>query len=232
MPRWVKWLLGVVAALVLLVVAAAAALPRSWSTLRGSRPTSPPARAQALGRPVQVQRGLDPRAAAAGHRAARSRGRRGPEVRHRAVPQARRGLIRLQLLPLLTGRVELGDIVLRKPAVTIIQAADGRLNIASLGSTAEPRSRRPAGESASGGVERRPSAGGWRPGSHGRRHGDLRRPRQGRAGRAVPARGPRPDAHRRWHPDHVQGRRAPAAGRRGRLTVSDGVVVAHPRQAR
>ena len=45
---------------------------------------------------------------------------------------------------MLTGRVELGDIVLHKPAVTIVQAADGRLNIASLGG-APPSRGRPVG---------------------------------------------------------------------------------------
>jgi uncharacterized protein involved in outer membrane biogenesis len=49
------------------------------------------------------------------------------------------GHVRLRLLPLLTGRVELGDIVLRKPSVRIVQGADGRLNIATLGTMAEPR---------------------------------------------------------------------------------------------
>jgi len=42
-------------------------------------------------------------------------------------------------VPLLTGRVELGDVVLKKPVITIIQAADGRLNISTLGTTTEPR---------------------------------------------------------------------------------------------
>ena len=62
-----------------------------------------------------------------------------------------RGLIRLQLMPLLTGRIELGDVVLRKPAVTIVQTADGRLNIASLGTTAEPRSPSRPGKGSGGG---------------------------------------------------------------------------------
>src|SRR6185436_3385834 len=42
----------------------------------------------------------------------------------------------------------LGDILLRKPTVTVVQAADGRLNIASLGSGSEPRT---AGRSSRGG---------------------------------------------------------------------------------
>jgi AsmA protein len=62
-----------------------------------------------------------------------------------------RGHIRLQLWPLLRGRVELGDIVLRKPTVAIVQAADGRLNIASLGGATEPRPAARPGRGGGGG---------------------------------------------------------------------------------
>ena len=44
--------------------------------------------------------------------------------------------------PGLTER-ELGDIVLKKPVITVIQSADERLNIATLGPTSEPRAPRP-----------------------------------------------------------------------------------------
>src|SRR5262249_34523904 len=53
------------------------------------------------------------------------------------------GRIRVKLLPLLSGRVELGDIVLDKPVVTVVQGADGRLHIPRLGGGAVPR---PGGE--------------------------------------------------------------------------------------
>ncbi len=52
------------------------------------------------------------------------------------------GLIRLKLWPLLGGRVELGDISLKKPHITVITQRDGRMNIATLGPPGEPR---PAG---------------------------------------------------------------------------------------
>jgi hypothetical protein len=69
------------------------------------------------------------------------------------------GRVRLRLLPLLTGRVELGDILLRKPVVTLIQDADGRLNIASLGATTEaPRPPPRPGRSSGGAVAASPVA--------------------------------------------------------------------------
>src|SRR5262245_309302 len=54
-----------------------------------------------------------------------------------------RGEVRLRLLPLLTGRVEFGTVVLRKPLITIARDADGRLNVASLRATPEPRATPP-----------------------------------------------------------------------------------------
>ncbi len=44
--------------------------------------------------------------------------------------------IRLKLRPLLSLRVELGDFVLEKPAIALVQAADGRWNFATLGPAA------------------------------------------------------------------------------------------------
>src|SRR6185369_14765340 len=114
MSRWVKWLLGVVAALVVLVAAAAAALPYLVDTPRIQAYIAASA-TQTLGRPVKFS------------------------------------AVTLRLLPLLTGRVELGDIVLRRPAVTIIQASDGRLNISSLGATTEPRPAPPRPGRSTGG---------------------------------------------------------------------------------
>jgi hypothetical protein len=61
-----------------------------------------------------------------------------------------KGRVRIKLLPLLRGQIELGDIVLDKPVITIIQAADGRLNIASLGASSEPRQAGKPGRSGGG----------------------------------------------------------------------------------
>jgi uncharacterized protein involved in outer membrane biogenesis len=47
--------------------------------------------------------------------------------------------VRLRLWPLLRLRVELGDFVLKEPAIALIQRADGRWNITSLGTGGEPR---------------------------------------------------------------------------------------------
>jgi len=137
-PRWVKWLLGVVVALVVLVIAAAAVVPYLVDTPRIQAYIATTA-TQTLRRPVKFSsvwlrvlplpavelRGLevadDPSFGA------------GPFLRLDT------GRVRLKLVPLLTGRVELGDVVLKKPVITIIQAADGRLNISTLGTTTEPR---------------------------------------------------------------------------------------------
>jgi len=50
-----------------------------------------------------------------------------------------RAEVRLRLWPLLLLRVELGDFVLKKPAISLVQRADGRWNISSLGAAPEPR---------------------------------------------------------------------------------------------
>jgi uncharacterized protein involved in outer membrane biogenesis len=149
MPRWVKWLLGVVAALVVVMVAAAAALPYLVDTPRIQAYIATSA-AQTLGRPVKFS-------------AIRLRVLPLPAVELRDLEVAEDpkfgtapflkldvGRVRLRLLPLLTGRVELGAILLRKPTVTIIQAPDGRLNIASLGSSTEPRPAPRPGRSTGG----------------------------------------------------------------------------------
>jgi uncharacterized protein involved in outer membrane biogenesis len=138
MPRWVTWLLGVVAALLIVVVAAAAALPYLVDT-PGIRAYISTTATQTLGRPVRFSR-------------ASVRVLPLPAVELRDLEVAEDptfgtapflvldvGHVRLRLLPLLTGRVELGDIVLRKPSVRLVQGADGRLNISTLGTTAEPR---------------------------------------------------------------------------------------------
>jgi hypothetical protein len=149
MPRWVKWLLGVVAVLVLVAVAVATALPYLVDTPRIQAYIATTA-TQALGRPVRFS-SLSLRVLPL------------PAVELNDLEVAEDpafgttpflkldvGRVRLRLLPLLTGRVELGTIVLRKPTVTVIQGADGRLNISTLGTEAgeartAPRSGRPPG---------------------------------------------------------------------------------------
>jgi AsmA protein len=155
MPRWVRWLLGVVVALVVLVVAAVVALPLLIDTPR-IKAYIATAATQALGRPVKFSsvsvRVLPlPAVELHGFEVAED-----PKFGTAPFLRLETGRVRLRLWPLLSGRVELGDIVLKKPVITVIQAPDGRLNIASLRATAEPRAParpgRPGGSSVAGGA--------------------------------------------------------------------------------
>jgi hypothetical protein len=150
MRRWAKWLAAAVAALLLLAVAAALALPYLVDTPRIQAYIATAA-TQALGRPVRfsaVSFRVLPLPAM--------------ELRNLEVAEDPKfgtapflkldtGRVRVKLWPLLRGQVELGDIVLEKPFITVIQGADGRLNIATLGATAEPRQAGKPGRPGTGG---------------------------------------------------------------------------------
>jgi AsmA family/AsmA-like C-terminal region len=149
MSRWVKWLLGAVGALAALVVIAAVLLPRLVDTprIQGYIATSA---AQALGRPVKfsaVTLRVLPLPAVALHDLEVA-----DDPRFGSAPFLRlqTGHVRLKLLPLLTGRVELGDILLKNPVISLIQTADGRLNISTLGTATEPRGPARPGRPSSG----------------------------------------------------------------------------------
>jgi AsmA family/AsmA-like C-terminal region len=156
MPRWVKWLLGVVATLVVLVGAAAVAVPFLVDTPRIQAYIATTA-AQTLGRPVKfssVSLRVLPLPAVELHELEVAED---PKFGTAPFLRLDTGRVRLRLMPLLTGRVELGDIVLKKPVITVIQSADGRLNIATLGPTSEPRApprpgRSPGAPAAGGAV--------------------------------------------------------------------------------
>jgi hypothetical protein len=155
MPRWVRWGLGVVAALVVLVAAAAVAVPYLVDTPRIQAYIATTA-AQTLGRPVKfssVSLRVLPLPAVELHELEVAED---PKFGTTPFLRLDTGRVRLRLMPLLTGRVELGDIVLKKPVITVIQAADGRLNIATLGATTEPRAAtrpgRASGAPAAGGA--------------------------------------------------------------------------------
>lgn len=62
-----------------------------------------------------------------------------------------RAEIRLRLWPLLLLRVELGDVVLKQPAIALIQRPDGRWNVSSLGPTGEAPEARQTPRPRSGG---------------------------------------------------------------------------------
>src|SRR4029453_17283952 len=150
MRRWVKWGLAAGAVVLLLVAGAAVAVPLLVDTPRIKAYVASTA-SQALGRPVKFS-GLSIRVLPLPAIELRDL-EVAEDPKFGATPflKLERGLIRLQLMPLLTGRIELGDVLLRKPAVTIVQTADGRLNIASLGTTAEPRGPSRPGKGSGGG---------------------------------------------------------------------------------
>ena len=147
MSRALKWLVGVVAALVLIVVAALIAVPFLVDTPRVQALIASNA-SQALGRPVKFRSmsiSVLPLPAVALHGLEIAED---PQFGTTPFVQLETGKVRLKLGPLLTGRVELGDIELKKPVITVVQAADGRMNISTLGTGArepKPGERPPRG---------------------------------------------------------------------------------------
>ena len=67
------------------------------------------------------------------------------------------GALRLKVGPLLRGRVEFGELVLRKPVIAVIQNPDGRLNVATLGAAAEAKTPPPPARDAPGAPTSSPS---------------------------------------------------------------------------
>jgi AsmA protein len=133
-----KWVLGVVAAIVVLAIAALLAVPYLVDTPRIQAYIATTA-SQTLGRPVKfasVSLRVLPLPAVELHDLEVAED---PKFGTTPFLKLRTGRIRLRLLPLLTGRVELGDIVLDKPMVNVVQAADGRLNISTLGTGTTPK---------------------------------------------------------------------------------------------
>ncbi|HEU5193538.1 MAG TPA: AsmA family protein [Methylomirabilota bacterium] len=149
-----KWVLGIVAAIVVLAIAALAAVPFLVDTPRIQGYIANNA-TQALGRPVKfssVSLRVLPLPAVVLHDLEVAED---PKFGTGPFLKLKSGRIRVKLLPLLSGRVELGDIVLDKPVVTVVQAADGRLNISTLGTGAGPKAggepSRPPGRTPGGG---------------------------------------------------------------------------------
>jgi AsmA protein len=145
--RAVKWLIGVVAALLLVVVAALIVVPFLVDTPRVQALIASNA-SQALGRPVKFRSmsiSVLPLPAVALHGLEIAED---PQFGTTPFVQLETGKVRLKLGPLLTGRVELGDIELKKPVISVVQAADGRMNISTLGTGArepKPGERPPRG---------------------------------------------------------------------------------------
>jgi AsmA protein len=142
----VKWLGIAAAALVLLAVTAVVALPYFVRTPRIKALVSHSA-SQALGRPVRFS-SLSIRVLPL------------PAVKLKDLEVGEdptfgtkpfltigEGSLRLKILPLLSRRMEFGELVLERPKVALIQDASGRLNVASLGahsSSAPPARPGPA----------------------------------------------------------------------------------------
>lgn len=66
-----------------------------------------------------------------------------------------RGRLRLRVAPLLAGRIEFGELVLKRPLISLVQSADGHWNVASLRGGRETA---PPSRPASGSTEPRASA--------------------------------------------------------------------------
>lgn len=136
MKRLAVWLLVGVAALAVLAIVAVLALPRIVDMPRIQAYVASTA-SQALGRPVtfsSLSIAVLPLPAVELHdlRVAED-----PRFGTEPFLTLDTGRIRLQLWPLLGGRVELGGVTLKKPVITVIQAPDGRLNVATLGAGPE-----------------------------------------------------------------------------------------------
>jgi AsmA protein len=130
--RAVKWLIGAVAAVVLLVVAAIIAVPYVVDTPRVQALIASNA-SQALGRLVKFRSmsvSVLPLPAVALHGLEVAED---PQFGAEPFLKLETGKVRLKLAPLFSGRVELGEITLSKPVITVIQMADGRMNISTLG---------------------------------------------------------------------------------------------------
>jgi hypothetical protein len=138
----VKWVIAVIAAVVLLVAAAVVVLPRLVDVPRVQALVASSA-SNALGRPVRfasLSVSVFPVPGVTLH---------GLEVaedpRFGTTPflTLDSGRLRLRLWPLVRGRVEFAELTLQKPVITVIRDPQGRLNVASLGASPEPRPSAP-----------------------------------------------------------------------------------------
>ncbi len=148
-----KWVIAVVAAVVLLTAAAIVVLPLLIDVPRVQALIAANA-TQALGRPVRfasLSVSLFPLPGVTLHKLEVA-----DDPQFAAAPflTLDSGRLRLRLKPLLTGRVEFAELTLAKPVITVIRDAGGRLNVATLGASPEPRvaSRAPRGGGGSGGA--------------------------------------------------------------------------------
>jgi len=151
--RALKWIGVFVAVIVALTIIAAVALPRLIDTPRVQAMIASSA-AQALGRPVKFESlsvALFPLPSIELHKLEVAED---PQFGTTPFLMLETGRIYLKLRPLLTGRVEFGDITLVRPRIALIQNTEGRLNVASLAPPSEsktaPRPGRPSGGATGG----------------------------------------------------------------------------------
>lgn len=152
MKRLAVWLGAAAAAIVLLAIAAAAALPYLVDAPRVQSLIAQTA-SQALGRPVRFRdvtvRAIPrPSVELIGLEVAED-----PRFGPGPFLSLDRGELRLRLLPLLGGRVEFGDLVLKKPLIRVVQDPSGRWNFATLGAAeaTRPAPSRPRSGAGGGG---------------------------------------------------------------------------------
>jgi len=136
MSRLVRVLLIVVVAFVVLVVIALAAVPYIVDTPRIQSLVASTA-TQALGRPVKFAAVSVSVLPLPGVVLKDLEVAEDPVFGKDAFLKLREATVRLKLWPLLAGRVELGDFILDKPTISLVQAPDGRLNISTLGGHAQ-----------------------------------------------------------------------------------------------
>jgi len=150
--RYVKWLAVAGAALVVLVIAALLAVPLLVDTPRVQSLIASNA-SHALGRPVKFS-GVSvvalplPSVELRGLEVAED-----PKFGTEPFLKLETGRLRLRLLPLLGGRVEFGELILKNPLITLVQNPDGTWNVASLGATSRDAATasRPSGSEGRGG---------------------------------------------------------------------------------
>lgn len=154
MKRIARWVAVLVAALVVLIVAALAAVPYLVDTPRIQALIATNA-AQALGRPVKfasVHVSTLPLPAVVLKNLEVAEDPAFGQAPFLKIDEAQ---VRLRFWPLLFFRVELGDFVLNRPVIAVVQNAQGRWNIASLGAAHEgrpgPRPRASGGGAAGAG---------------------------------------------------------------------------------
>jgi len=149
LKRALKWLVGIGAVVVLLLVVAAIALPRLVNTPRVQAVIAGSA-TQAIGRPVKFESlsvALFPLPAVELHKLEVDED---PEFGTTPFITLETGRIHLKLRALLGGRVEFGDITLQRPRIALIRRADGRLNVSSLAPPSESRTASRPGRSSGG----------------------------------------------------------------------------------